>query len=121
MIQLAGYTEDEKVAIARRYLVPKQLAENGLTEKQATFTERALRLVVREYTREAGVRSLERQIAALCRKTAAGIAAGKIQKARIDERRVRAGLGPQTLRGRDPQADKGPRRRHRPCRDRDRR
>ncbi len=99
MIQLSGYTEDEKVAIARRFLVPKQLAENGLTEDQVTFTERALHLVVREYTREAGVRGLERQIAALCRKTAAGIATGKIQKARIDERRVRAWLGPRRYAG----------------------
>ena len=94
MIHLSGYTEDEKVAIARRYLIPKQLTENGLTESQLTLTERALRLVVREYTREAGVRNLERQVAALCRKTAAGVAGGKIRRARIDERRVRTWLGP---------------------------
>ena len=67
VIQLSGYTEDEKVAIARRYLIPKQLEANGLRPGQVTFTDRALRLVVRAYTREAGVRGLERQIAALCR------------------------------------------------------
>jgi ATP-dependent Lon protease len=94
IIQLSGYTEDEKIAIARRYLIPKQLAENGLSAEQAAFSAAALRLVVREYTREAGVRSLERQIAALCRKTAAGVASGTIRKARIDERRVRSWLGP---------------------------
>ncbi len=99
MIHLSGYTEDEKIAIARRYLIPKQLMENGLTASQLTLTERALRLVVREYTREAGVRSLERQVAALCRKTAAGVAGGKIQRARIDERRVRAWLGPRRYSG----------------------
>ena len=99
IIELSGYTEDEKVAIARRYLIQKQLEANGLEPGQATFTERALRLLVRDYTREAGVRSLERQIAALCRKTAAQVAAGKIGRARIDERRVRSWLGPRRFAG----------------------
>ncbi len=94
VIQLSGYTEDEKVAIARRYLIPKQLEANGLRPGQVTFTDRALRLVVRAYTREAGVRGLERQIAALCRKVAAQVAEGKLKRARVDEKRVRAGLGP---------------------------
>ncbi|MCL4289601.1 MAG: endopeptidase La [Thermoleophilia bacterium] len=94
VIQLSGYTEDEKVAIARRYLIPKQLEANGLKPGQLTFTERALRLVVRAYTREAGVRGLERQIAALCRKVAAQVATGKLKRARVDEKRVRAWLGP---------------------------
>ncbi|MGH3442542.1 MAG: endopeptidase La, partial [Nitriliruptorales bacterium] len=93
IIPLSGYTEDEKVGIARRYLVPKQVAAHGLGPKQVTFTEKALRLVVREYTREAGVRSLDREIAALCRKAAREIAEGKRKGARIDERRVRALLG----------------------------
>src|SRR6188472_3409985 len=70
VIQLSGYTEDEKVGIARKYLVPKQLEAHGLTPQQATFSAATLRLVVREYTREAGVRNLERALAALCRKVA---------------------------------------------------
>ena len=94
IIQLSGYTEDEKVAIARRYLIPKQLEANGLERGQAVITERALRLLVREYTREAGVRGLERQIGAVCRKTAAQIAEGKLKRARIDEKRIRSWLGP---------------------------
>jgi ATP-dependent Lon protease len=94
VIELSGYTEDEKVAIARRFLIPKQLEANGLEPGQATFTEGALRLLIREYTREAGVRNLERQLAALCRKTAAQVAEGKLKRTRIDERRVRSWLGP---------------------------
>jgi ATP-dependent Lon protease len=93
IIPLSGYTEDEKVGIARTYLVPKQLAAHGLEPRQVTFTEKALRLVIREYTREAGVRELERQIAALCRKTAREIAEAKRERARVDERKVRRWLG----------------------------
>jgi ATP-dependent Lon protease len=93
IIQLSGYTEDEKVGIAKRYLVPKQLEAHGLEPKQLTFTERALRLVVREYTREAGVRELDRQIAALCRKAAREVAESKRQRARVDDRKVRTWLG----------------------------
>ncbi len=93
IIQLSGYTEDEKVGIARRYLVPKQVEAHGLERKAVTFTEKALRLVVREYTREAGVRGLDREIAALCRKAAREIAEGKRKTARIDEERVRSWLG----------------------------
>jgi ATP-dependent Lon protease len=94
VIQLSGYTEEEKVAIARRYLVPKQLEAHGLGGGQASITERAVRLTAREYTREAGVRGLERRIAALCRKAARQIAEGKAKRVRIDERRVRTWLGP---------------------------
>jgi ATP-dependent Lon protease len=93
IIGLAGYTEDEKLGIAKRYLVPKQLEAHGLEKAQLTFTEKALRLVIREYTREAGVRELDRQIAALCRKAAREIAESKRQRARVDERRVRTWLG----------------------------
>jgi ATP-dependent Lon protease len=93
VIRLAGYTEDEKVGIARRYLVPKQVAEHGLDPERITFTEKGLRLVIREYTREAGVRNLEREIAALCRKAARQLAEGKTARARVDERRVRSWLG----------------------------
>jgi ATP-dependent Lon protease len=93
IIQISGYTEDEKLGIARKYLVPKQLEEHGLQSDQLVFTEKALRLVIREYTREAGVRNLEREIAALCRKAARQIAEGKIERARVDERKVRTWLG----------------------------
>jgi len=81
------------VQIARKYLVPKQLEAHGLTPKQATFTERGLTLVIREYTREAGVRNLERRIADLCRKVATQIAQGRSKGVRLDEKRVRTWLG----------------------------
>jgi len=93
VIRLSGYTEEEKLGIAKRYLVPKQLEGHGLSSEQAKFTDNALRLVIREYTREAGVRNLDREIAALCRKSAAEIAGGKRKRVRIDERRVRSWLG----------------------------
>jgi ATP-dependent Lon protease len=93
VIRLSGYTEEEKLGIAKRYLVPKQLEAHGLTSEQAKFTDNALRLVIREYTREAGVRNLDRELAALCRKSAAEIAGGKRKRVRIDERRVRSWLG----------------------------
>ncbi|HEY8286249.1 MAG TPA: endopeptidase La, partial [Chloroflexota bacterium] len=70
VLQLPGYTEDEKLMIATRYLVPKQRGANGLTEGEIVIEESAIREVVRAYTREAGVRTLERQIASLCRKVA---------------------------------------------------
>jgi ATP-dependent Lon protease len=94
VIHLSGYTEEEKLGIATRYLVPKQLEEHGLTPSRLSIPERALRLVIRAYTREAGVRQLERQIAALCRKAATQIAQGKAKRLRADEAKVRAWLGP---------------------------
>jgi ATP-dependent Lon protease len=100
VIQLSGYTEDEKVGIARKYLVPKQLEAHGLDREKVTVTEGALRTVIREYTREAGVRNLERQIAALARKAARRVAEGKARgSTRIDERRVRSWLGPRRFAG----------------------
>ena len=77
IIQLDGYTEYEKEHIARRYLVPRQLKVNGLLENEIAFTEEALRKIIRDYTREAGVRSLERQIGSICRKSAVKIAGGE--------------------------------------------
>jgi ATP-dependent Lon protease len=94
VIQLSGYTEEEKLGIAKRYLVTKQLEAHGLKKGQITFNDKALRLVIREYTREAGVRNLERRIADLCRKAAAQVARGKKERMRVDERRVREWLGP---------------------------
>jgi ATP-dependent Lon protease len=100
VIQLSGYTEDEKLGIARKYLVPKQLEAHGLSDEKVRFTEGALRTVIREYTREAGVRNLERQIAALCRKAARRIAEEKAKgTTRIDERRARSWLGPRRFAG----------------------
>jgi ATP-dependent Lon protease len=93
IIRLSGYTEDEKLGIAKRYLVPKQIEAHGLTDEQIKFSDNALRHLIREYTREAGVRNLDREIAALCRKAAAEIAAGKRKRVRVDERRVRSWLG----------------------------
>jgi ATP-dependent Lon protease len=93
VISLSGYTEDEKVGIAKRYLVPKQIEAHGLALERVTISDNALRLVIREYTREAGVRGLERRIADLCRKAARKVAEGYEGKIRIDERRVRAWLG----------------------------
>ena len=76
IIPLAGYSEEEKLHIATRYLIPRQLDENGLTAERATFEEAAIRRVIAEYTREAGVRSLERQLGAIARKIAAKVATG---------------------------------------------
>jgi ATP-dependent Lon protease len=93
VISLSGYTEDEKLGIARRYLVPKQIEAHGLTQARISISDKALRLVIREYTREAGVRGLERRIADLCRKAAREVAEGHEGKIRVDERRVRSWLG----------------------------
>ena len=101
VIQLSGYTEDEKFHIAKRYLVPKQLDAHGLEGGRVVFTDQALRLIIREYTREAGVRSLERRLADVLRKAARQIAEGKsrAKTLRIDPRRVRAWLGPRRFEG----------------------
>jgi ATP-dependent Lon protease len=99
VINLSGYTEDEKFGIARKYLVPKQLEAHGLKRSKVTITDKTLRLVIREYTREAGVRNLERQLAALCRKAARHFADGNDQKITVDENRVREWLGPRRFAG----------------------
>ena len=83
IIFLSGYTEKEKVAIARGYLIPRQIRENSLRENEVKFTDEALQLIIREYTREAGVRNLERKIGAVCRKVGTRIAEGKIKRAKI--------------------------------------
>jgi ATP-dependent Lon protease len=94
VISLSGYTEEEKLGIGKKYLVPKQLKAHGLTRSQLSFTDKGLRTIVREYTREAGVRQLERQIAAVCRKAARRIAEGETEKMSVDEKLVRESLGP---------------------------
>ena len=93
IIQLAGYTEDEKVQIARRFLVPRQLEQTGLSKEKLAFENEALREMIDGYTREAGVRELERQIGAICRKVARDHAEGKRRKRTIRKRQVREMLG----------------------------
>ncbi|HEU5065428.1 MAG TPA: endopeptidase La [Gaiellaceae bacterium] len=94
VINLSGYTEEEKLGIGKKYLVPKQLKAHGLTRSRLSFTDKGLRTIIREYTREAGVRQLERQIAAVCRKAARRIAEGETEKMSVDEKLVREWLGP---------------------------
>jgi ATP-dependent Lon protease len=98
-INLSGYTETEKLGIAKRYLIPKQLAAHGLKRSQLTLSDTMLRTVIREYTREAGVRNLERRLADICRKAAAQVAKGRTQKTRVDEKRLREWLGPRRFSG----------------------
>ncbi len=93
-IELSGYTEDEKLGIAKRYLVPKELAAHGLSKRQLSIGDRTLRLLIREYTREAGVRGIERRIADLCRKAAVQVAEGRSERIRVDEKLARDWLGP---------------------------
>jgi ATP-dependent Lon protease len=99
VISLSGYTDEEKFGIARKYLVPKQLQAHGLDPDQLSVSDKALKLVAREYTREAGVRNLERRIADLCRKAAREVAEGKKTKIRVDEKKVRKWLGPRRFSG----------------------
>jgi len=94
VIQLLGYTEDEKVKIAQRYLVPRQRKENGLKAGQINITASTLRKIISGYTREAGLRNLEREIATVCRGVAANIAEGKIKKASIKTEDLAEYLGP---------------------------
>lgn len=93
ILQLSGYTEKEKIAIAREYLVPRQLRENGLRPNEISFTDEALLRVVREYTREAGVRNLERTIGTICRKVAARIAEGATEQVTVGPQEVADYLG----------------------------
>ncbi len=93
-IELAGYTLEEKRHIARRYLVPRQIEANGLKPSQIEFAEPALTAIVEEYTREAGVRNLERQIGTICRKVARDVAEGKGRgKVKVSAKRARELLG----------------------------
>jgi ATP-dependent Lon protease len=94
VIQLAGYTVDEKLHIAKRYLVPRQLAANGLKASQIEFADAALNAIIDEYTREAGVRNLERQIGTVCRKIARQVAEGSADgRVKISAKRARELLG----------------------------
>ena len=93
IIQLSGYTEEEKLQIARRYLVKRQLDANGLTAAQVEITDEALRVVIRDYTREAGVRNLEREIGSVFRSVTMRIAEGAVAHARIDADDIPSILG----------------------------
>jgi ATP-dependent Lon protease len=99
VILLSGYTEDEKLGIAQRYLTPKQIEQHGLTDANISISDDALRLAIREYTREAGVRNLERRIADLCRKAALQVAEGHGDQIPVDEAKVREWLGPRKFSG----------------------
>ncbi|NLX42347.1 MAG: endopeptidase La [Chloroflexi bacterium] len=93
VLQLSGYTEQEKLAIAQGYLVPRQLKENGLRQSEVSFQQDALARIARDYTREAGVRNLERMIGSVCRKVAAEVASGKTAGALVGEQDVPGYLG----------------------------
>jgi ATP-dependent Lon protease len=94
IVHLPGYTQEEKLEIARRYLVRRQLADNGLAPEQFEISDAAISAIIRDYTREAGVRSLERQIGAVCRRIAVKIADGELSTGRIDEGDLADILGP---------------------------
>jgi len=94
VIQLSGYSSDEKLHIAKRYLVPKQVEENGLTDKMISFSDNSLMSVILNYTRESGLRNLERQIGGVCRKHALAVAEGKSKYKKITPRTVEKFLGP---------------------------
>src|SRR5271154_3181755 len=93
IIELQGYSEEEKVHIAFRYLIPRQIDENGITNEQIEFPEEALRYIIRHYTREAGVRSLERNIGTVCRKQARRLAEGKTEKLVVTPENIQEFLG----------------------------
>ncbi|HLY92716.1 MAG TPA: endopeptidase La, partial [Candidatus Angelobacter sp.] len=93
IIELQGYTEDDKTHIAERYLIPKQIEENGLTREQLEIPEESVRFISRHYTREAGVRNLERNIGTICRKQARRIAEGKPEKLVVTPEVIQEFLG----------------------------
>lgn len=93
-LHLPGYTEEEKLQIALRHLVPKQLEENALNKKLISFTKGAIKRIISLYTREAGVRNLEREIASICRKVARKVAEGKKTITKITSQSIESYLGP---------------------------
>jgi len=94
VIRLSGYTSKEKVEIARRHLIPRQLLEHGLTAKQLKFTNAAVRRIATDYTKEAGLRNLEREIGSVCRKAAVAVARGDLTKRSLTASSVPDVLGP---------------------------
>lgn len=94
VIRIPGYILEEKLEIAKKYLVPRQINENGLKKNQIQFTEKALRKIIGQYTREAGVRNLEREIGTCCRKVARAIAEEKVKLVKVTDEKVTEFLGP---------------------------
>lgn len=95
IINISGYTQEEKIKIAQKYLIPKQIEENGLKKKQIKFSKAAISRVIDEYTRESGVRNLERELASVCRNVAARIAGEEIEKLSVGVKDVEEILGKQ--------------------------
>jgi ATP-dependent Lon protease len=93
IIELPGYTEEEKIAIGRNYVLPKVLTEHGLAQSQVQVPTSAMRYIITHYTREAGVRGLERQMAAVCRKAARKIVSRPTTRVRLSERNIEQYLG----------------------------
>ncbi len=93
IIELGSYTAEEKFNIAKKHLIPKQIKQHGLTSKQLRITDKALRLIIEGYTREAGVRNLEQRIAAVCRKSAMAIVEGSVEKISVKPENVEEYLG----------------------------
>ncbi len=96
ILRLSGYTEEEKINIAKGYLVPRQIRENGLRAEEISFADDALRTIIRDYTREAGVRNLERQIGGVCRKVATKVAEGKTEPVVVGADHIAEYLGKPT-------------------------
>jgi ATP-dependent Lon protease len=94
VLELPGYTEEEKLMIAKEFLIPKQLGEHGLSADLVAFDDEAVSIIIRSYTREAGVRNLEREIAAVCRAVAQEVAEGKTEKTNVLADDIRRFLGP---------------------------
>ncbi len=96
VISLSGYSQEEKIAIAKKYLIKKQMDENGVTDQNMTLPDESVASVIRHYTREAGLRNLERQIGALCRKVAKRVAEGETGVTQVNPKTVVEFLGPHT-------------------------
>lgn len=93
IIEVSGYTEEDKVQIAEKYLVPKQIKENGLSKSKITFTDAGIRNIINYYTRESGVRNLEREIGNVCRKVARNVVTGDTKKVSVGPKKVQEFLG----------------------------
>lgn len=98
VIEVSGYTEEEKLNIATKYLIPKQIKENGLTSKNISFNEQSIRTLINHYTRESGVRNLEREIGNICRKVARNVVCGDTKKVNVSGKKVTDLLGKKKFR-----------------------
>jgi len=93
ILELSGYTEEEKIKIAQQYLIPRQIRENGLRAEEINFTAESIRQVIRDYTREAGVRNMERELGSICRKVVTQIAEGKVESVTLTPEKASEYLG----------------------------